>query len=183
MRIFVQYARQTPQDWLSIDPHANPNAWRNVPKKPKPNPPGQPANLNNQNGWISDLNVQGVQFAGADAYAIEPLADGAVRITVIHEDVPPGDEQAAVWTIAPLAPDPRFGGRLNTRQSCVRYLGPAALTRFGSETVENTTVLPWSAFVRPDESLIRYGVLMTDQQFAAHGARQTFHPWTDWMEG
>lgn len=180
MRVDIQWARQTPQDWQQINPHANPNAWRNAAKKSRPAPGTLPA-LNNANGWIADLCCMGVYFGGADAYAVEPLPDEAVRITAIYEDVPDDERRASVWTIRPLRPSPGAYRGVQPDIEIVRYLAPAALAAFGTAPVEHTTVQPWSAFGRPAENLIRYGVLMTDDQWNAHVSRRTFREFTDWI--
>ena len=180
MIVDIQWARQTPQDWQRLNPHVNPNAWRGLSKKPRPTPGSTPA-LNNANGWVNDLCCMGVYFGGADAYAVEPLADDTVRITAIYEDVPPDERRASVWTIRPLRPTPGAYRGVQPDLTIMRYLAPAALAAFGTAPVENTTVRPWSEFVRPDEAVIRYGVLMTDEQFNAHVTRRTFRQFTDWI--
>lgn len=183
MRVLVQWGLRTPADWEAIDPHADPQAWAKLPKRARPSGVQTP---NNQRGWIVALNCQGL-IAESDVIAVEPVViDGEPCIRLTEWDdtsQEPGYEQARVWTIKPLAPDPALGGRLNTRQSVVCYYGDTlyGLTMLDPSRIEpNRTVRHWSEFTPPAESLRRYGVLLSDTLWQQHRARRSQRGWADW---
>jgi hypothetical protein len=101
-------------------------------------------------------------------------------------DYPPGERFAEVWTFKSLAPDPRFNGALNTRQSRVVYSdkGGRLWKVFAANgPVENTTYLDWSLFPKPDEAITRHGIMVSDKLNEAHEKKYTIRGWREWTEG
>lgn len=178
MRLYVQWALADPQDWTALDLSEDPEAFAKLPRKPEPQGGEK---LDNQPGWLYDLNVQGVTF-GYDHYHVEPFdhEDGvALRVTVWNDDskdAPQSEFWADVWTFLPLAPDPRFGGKLNTRQSRVVY--SAQDVRHFFENVENIELRKWSEFVPPENPI--HGIWLPDELSLAHRSKQALHGWEEW---
>ncbi len=172
MRVLYQWATLTPSDWLEVDAAR----WVDLAKKPAP----PPRNLDDDGGWVNRVCVQGVEFT-ADWYAVEPWEDGC-RVTAV--DVEADRRKASVWTFRPLAPDPAFGGRYNTRQTKVVYAGQAIrdwYDQMGSPV--DFEVRPWVEFPRPDETLIRYGVTMPQALYGRHEGARRQVGWREWTEG
>ena len=169
MKVLVQDARRNPRDWRQIEPLE----WGLLPKRPVP-ATGELGGQNNQDGWVSELNVQGVHFNGFDHYAVEAVFIGAeegVKVTAWNDDPddwPVGERQARVWTFLPLAPDPTLGFAINTRQSQLVYAEGERFTQLEANVPQNTSVRPWAEFVPPAESITRHGVWLTDEKFAEH---------------
>ncbi len=180
MKVLLQWTIETPSDWVELDSAD----WANLPSKPLP--VGR-ERIDSLPGWISRLNIQGVDFCGYDHYAVEDLQDGACRVTVWKDDpddIPTdvlGEFYARVWTFLPLAPDPKMGGAWNTRQSQVIYAGPKLRQFYLDNPTEHTEVRPWEEFVPP--ALTRHGIWMPDALMAAHDAARTKRGWREWAEG
>lgn len=189
MKVFVQWATRQARDYQLSDS----SAWATLPSKAAqdratPIPTNQ---LDNAPGWIADLGVQGVSFGGNDHYAVEDVTDGSggILVTTWNDSAvfaPLGSRYAAVWTILPLAPDARFGGALNTRQSRVIYPErPAAWNRWVNlMPIESTELREWSEFettVLPRVlPIARHGIWVTDTQWAAYEGARTTHGWREW---
>lgn len=174
MRVLVQWALQTPQDWVELDVQdkgAGSRAWRNLPSRPEPTT-GQLGGQDNIPGWVFDVNVQGVLFGGNDHIAVEPIENG-VRVYAWSDDPDDGTiPTGSVWEFLPPAPDPGHGGQLNTRQTVVRYSDRPELQAIG--------FLPFSQFPTPPAEIIRHGVWLTDELSAAHIAARQRHGWREW---
>lgn len=178
MKVLVQWATLTPGDWQEHDSAA----WESLPAKPEPR--GGEA-VDDALGWVNRLNVQGVEFTG-DHYAVEHLRNGCRVICWDDDpaDIPPDEFCARVWTFRPLAPDPRIGGRYNTRQSQVVYAAPAAMARLlRNAPYENTILVPWAEFVPPPARLMRHGIWLSDDLYRRHGEALTPRGWREWTEG
>jgi hypothetical protein len=185
MQVYLQWARRNPSDYIPIGSES----WVTQPTKGdmQTSEPVPDSTLNQQPGWVCDLSVQGVSFGGSDHYHVADLGNGSggVVITIWNDNPaysPPGNRQASVWTILPLAPDDRFGGALNTRQSRVVY---ADTERYGTiwdpdNLPENTVLRPWSEFVPPLSADVRHGIWMSDAKFDQHIAARTIHGWREW---
>jgi hypothetical protein len=179
----VQWTRATPGDWEVLDLGANPRAWRETPWRPVPRL-GELGGLDDLPGHPFDVVCQGVSFAGADHYAVEPLPDGGdgLVVTVWNDDPtdsPPGRRQARVWTFHPPAFDPPVG-QLNTVQSQVVYAEPEVRGRLPAR-IERTTVRDWAEFVPPAGPVTRHGILVPDALAARHRAAQTPRGWRAWL--
>lgn len=177
MRVLLQWTQRNPRDWVAIDSAA----WAALPDLGVP-AEGQVGGENDVPGWVHSLNCQGVSFVG-DHYAVEHLPDGC-RVTVWWDDLdsyPDGQWYARRWTFLPLAPDPRFGGAINTRQSQVVYAQPEAMALFDAAgPVENTEYRPWGEFVLPPSLAVRHGIWVTDGLNLAHERAQSPHGWREW---
>jgi hypothetical protein len=93
MKIRVQWATNPARGWEVYD-HTE---WPDLPTKPAP--VGGEV-LDDQPGWIFDLNVQGVFFRGSDHYAVYP--SGPTLVVATWNDDPEDREEAEfyanVWT-------------------------------------------------------------------------------------
>lgn len=172
----IQWSLLHPQDWVDV---TDPSTWRNLPSKPAP--VGGEV-LDDVPGWVCAICVQGVDFEGYDHYAVAVLRPKGFQIIAWNDDPidHAGDFHAMIWTFNDPGPDARYGGRVNTHQALEVYQQaqhfPADLTTSDGPAVYHA----WADFVPPTTKAIRHGVWMTDEQFAAHQAARTSHPWTDW---
>ena len=182
MRVYVQWTKLNPEDWVELDVrNTGPfrKAWENLPAKPLP-VGGE--SIDNAPGWITCLNVQGIEFTGADHYAVEPLVDG-LRVTMWDDDpvdFPPGTRSARAWELRAPAADARFGGQLNTRQSLTVYDEATPSRWEGVTTTDGPVVVrPWSEFVPP--ATARHGIWIDEPLLDAHRAIRTSHDWREWI--
>lgn len=182
MRIYIQWATSEPGDYepyvLSRVRHA-----RAIPRR---SAPLGGETLDTAPGWIADVVVQGVSFAGNDhvAFAFPNSRDLAV-ITWNDdpEDYPEGPV-GQVWTFHDPAPDSRYGGRVNTRQALAVYTDDPALVAFW--TGQTTSLGPvvvrtWAEFPTPDAADTLHGIWQTDDLYARHRERRTLHGWQEWV--
>lgn len=181
MRVLVQWTKANPSGWQELDigpAGAARNRWRNLPKKPEP--VGNEA-IDNSDGWIYDINCQGITFSGSDHYAIEPGSDPVlgefVKITTWNddpEDWPPGTRYAIEWVLYDPAPDPALGGIMNTRQ----------VRRFWAEDqAKFPEALPYDSFVVPPANITRHGIWITDSKASEHvGVRGSVRGWREWIK-
>lgn len=180
MKVLVQWAHSRPRDWVEIDS----SHWASFAKKRLPR--GSDT-IDDVDGWINSINIQGVIYACFDHYAVEDIGDGSVRVTVWNddpEDFAPGELYARVTFFWPLQPDPSFGGAYNTRQQQVIYAQPGALTTlFPYGVPEGIEVRPWEEFRRPSEIITRHGVWLPDDLFSAHDKTKSLRGWREWTEG
>jgi len=175
MRVYVQWAKATPEDWIAVDVR-NTAVVRNLPKRPVPM---GTETLDNGAGWLCGLNVQGIDFSGYDHTAVEFLAGDVLRITGWQDDPDdwlPGTRYATEWTLSPPAPDPALGGRVNTVQTRRVWAEAESTTWFGG-----SPVLPWAEFAPPPTNLTIHGIWMPEDLFRAHAARRTPHGWREWV--
>lgn len=180
MKIYVQWALRQARDWQLRDS----SEWATLPRKADQQNTGPVANnvLDNNPGWLLALNVQGVEFVN-DHTVVEDLNDGSggIRVTVWSDNPttsPPGFREAQVWTFLPLAPDSRFGGALNTRQSRVVYPEAGKMADWASPP-ELTTVRTWAEFLVPSTPAV-HGIWVSDATWNAHIAARTQHGWREW---
>ncbi len=129
---------------------------------------------------VNAVNIQGVIFEG-DHYAVEPITDG-LRLYCWNDD--PGDftpdqYHGAVWEFLLLAPDDRFQGRFNTRQTCISYVA-VAFPRI--EASENETLALWSDFVAPSADITREGIWLADDVYQDSVDIRSLHGWREWTE-
>lgn len=181
MQIWVQWARRNPQDYQPLGSEG----WAGTASKADPSrgTPYALNELNQQNGWVAELNVQGILF-GSDHYHVVDLTDGSLGIVVTAwSDTlplsPVGKRLARVWTILPLAPDARLGGQINTRQSQVVYAEGDVYASLLASPPQNTVVRPWAEFVPPPATATRHGIWLTDPAWDAHVAARTAKGWRD----
>ena len=173
MRVYIQWAKVTPQDWLpyeiSQSAHVMALARRGVPTGGE--------QLDDREGWLCGLNCQGIDFSGYDHLAIEVVEDG-LRITGWQDDTEDfGDTRwATEWTLRSCKPDPRIGGRVNTDQSRRVFATPDA-----AEWFPGVPVLPWEQFVPPPANLTFHGIWLPDALYQAHQAARSLHGWREWV--
>ena len=181
MKIMFQDALRDAQPWTQIEA----KDWATLPKLLVPEH-GILGGTNNNLGWVRNVNIQGLTTEGYDHVAIEPIIiglDEGVKLTVWNDDdddEPIEDHRAIVWTILPLAPDPKLGMAINTRQSCVWYCGGSRYNKLVLNTPQNTTIRPWPEFVQPVEDIVRHGIWLPNNKFAQHINKAPQHEW-GWM--
>lgn len=173
MKVLIQWATATAQDWFEYDIKNNGHA-RSLPRKAKP--VGGEA-IDNEPGWISAINVQGVIFDGFDHLGLE-MFNGVLTVTAWCDDADDMPEDAffgQVWTFQDLAPDPRIGGRLNTRQSLETY------ARHGSNAAAQG--VPHKSFEllpKPPASQTLHGVWLDNARFQRHLDVRSERGWREW---
>lgn len=174
MRVFVQWASATPADWKPIDIR-NTKAVRNLPKRAAPIATDAVDNLP---GWICAINCQGITFSGYDHTAIEVVGD-SLKITGWNDDTEDfGDTRwATQWLLSPPAPDPLFGGQINTVQQRTIWATPDAADWFGG-----TATLPWEQFVKPPANMTLHGIWLPDSLWRDHVTARTTHGWREWAQ-
>lgn len=171
MKILVQWTRRNPRDWIEVDS----SAWASLPKRSEPQT-GEMGGQNNVEGWLFDVNVQGVLFGGNDHVAVEDIPGGC-RVYSWSDDPdddPEGEWFGSVWEFLDPAPDPVHGGKVNTRQRVVRYAN-------NPEKYPGVAILPFSEFPKPAESITRHGVWLRQQDVDLHMARRSLHGWKEWI--
>lgn len=180
MRIGLQWTTRTPTDWLAVEAVS----WARLPFRPEP-VPFQLGGEDEEPGHLFALICQGVVFTGWDHYHARPLPFGGCEVTVWGddpEDFPVGIREAQVWTFLPLAPDERFGGAYNTRQTRLLYADQARLdTLFRFPRLEATEYFPWEAFQPPPEA--RHGIWTTRELGLVHDLARSLQGWRRWLEG
>lgn len=188
MKVRYQFAQKNPTGWQEIDA----KDWHTLPSLPIPDK-GQLGALNNVPGWIRNVNVQGITNEGFDHVAIEPITignDEGIKMYSWNDDLDDAhvegfedwinEPHAIVWTILPLAPDPKLGMAINTRQSCIRYATGLRYENLLASPPQNTTVRPWSEFIPPAENITRHGVWLDDAKLKEHIDKAPHHEW-GWM--
>ena len=119
MKLLLQWSLANPRNWVEVDSAA----WTSLPKKAIP-VGGE--TLDDQPGWLHQVNVQGICLT-ADHYAVEHVSAEEINLYSWNddeEDYPTGWKYAHVWNIKSLAPDPSQGGAFNTRQIHTIYAQP-----------------------------------------------------------
>lgn len=180
MKLLVQWALSEASDWIAVDS----SAWADLPYQPDPTPAeGEKRPELGPEGWVNAMCVQGICLRG-DHYAAWHEGDVVVVVTWESETAEHNSDprRAWVWRILPLAPDPVFDGRYNTRQSLTVYAEEPLYSSLAQHGIEGGRVLPWSEFVFPAEALTRHGYLMSDELWAAHEAALTHHSWREWTD-
>ena len=185
MKIQIQWALRNPQGWQQIDS----SQWSRLPKRPIPKS-GQLGGKDNVKGWLRNISIQGITTEGQDHVAIEEVViglDTGVKLTTWNDDpddYPIGERQGIVWTILPLAPDPKLGMAINTQHSCIWYCEGARYDRLAARPPQNPTVRPWSEFVPPPETVTRHGVWLEEKKFREHVmiAPQSEWGWRHWCD-
>lgn len=177
MKILVQWTKLNPEGWVELDLRDTPQlrrAWERLAKKAEPTG-GE--TLDNTEGWIFDINVQGIHFGGSDHYAVELLTtpEFGLRITTWNDDPvdwPVGTRIATRWTLLEPAFDPAVG-QVNTRQT--REFWADDLVRWPQ-------AMPYSLFVPPPAAITRHGIWVTQQKLEEHIAvRGTSRGWREWI--
>lgn len=181
MRLYLQWTLLDPTDWIPIDldnSGANRRNWRNLPSRPEPTS-GQLGGEDNIEGWVFDINVQGVTFGGADHYACEPV-DLGLQVTFWNDDPvdwPPGTRNGQQW----LFQLPTFDvsvGQINTRQTRIVWTEQPQNYQVDKVT---QAILPWTDFVVPAANITRHGVWTTDAKASEHIAARTQRGWREWI--
>jgi hypothetical protein len=182
MLIYVQWARRNPADYQPIGSEG----WASTATKADPtrSTPYNLAELNQQPGWVAELSIQGIQFSG-DHYHVRDLTDGSGGVVITEWTDSPtfgpvGQRYAREWAILPLAPDGRFGGALNTRQSVVMYAEGNRYQDYLTNPRENTVLKAWTEFAAPPAAQTRHGIWLSDAAWNAHVAVRTPHGWQEW---
>lgn len=178
MRIYIQWTKANPEDWVTFDLRDTPQLRRGWERLAKKAEPVGGETIDNTDGWIFDINIQGIQFGGSDHYAADfgtdPTLGFFLRVTTWNDDPvdwPIGTRIATEWTLYEPAFDP-IVGQINTRQ--VRRFWADDLVRW-------PTALPYSEFVPPAESITRHGIWVSDQLRDQHISIRGRHGWREWI--
>lgn len=173
MRVYIQWATSTPQPWTPYDLDRIQDV-RGLPRKPAPTG-GE--SLDMQPGWLAAVDIQGVTFTGYDhmTFAVSGAGLLVYAWNDDPEDFPVGTRWGQVWFFDTLAPDARFGGAMNTRQTVTWYAEPGSIV-----VAHGIAARPWSELPKPAQNVTSHGVWMPDDLWAAHQALQVPHSWEEW---
>lgn len=177
MRTLAQHAFLDPEDYDIVDS----KDWPTLPKKVLPDGTNI---FDQQRGWITAVNIQGVIFQSMDHYAVIHVDNETIRMVVWNDD--PEDHltdfHAYDWTFKTPASDPRIDGRINTRQTFITYAETEIRRRRGLNCQECTEVHPWENFIPPSENMTRHGIWMPNEimEIAKKVRRAT--NWREWIE-
>jgi hypothetical protein len=185
VKVFVQWAKANPQDWVLTDT----GTWSSLSTKLDPVGDVSLAGLgigdsllNQSPGWIFAVNVQGVNFDYYDHYAVEETA-GVVKITGWRDDpilFPEGTKQADVGTFNQPTFDIKVG-QTNTSQSFVIYAQPNnQWWSRGCNPCGGIVLKPYTDFVAPSVLITKPGIYVSDAKWAEHLAARTLHGWKEW---
>lgn len=188
MKVLVQWTRANPTDWEEYDS----TQWTTIPKKPVP--VGGEI-IDDDPGWIHAICIQGVVFISSDHYVVwhdQPTV-GDVSVVIWNNDPVDWDGlfHAQWWIFQNPAPDPVFGGRINTRQwqqiygeqSYTAGLPPGIIKTHPDRI---TTVENWNKFRQRfdpdfDGPLVKHGIWVDDALNDQHKAVRTIHGWREWI--
>jgi len=178
VRVLIQWA-DTVADWAEYD-IASVRDIRSLPVRP-----------------ISAINVQGVVFQSWDHIGIDWTNDPAWGLTVRmggwNDD--PDDFPAVPWGVeyefGEPAPDPAFGGQINTRQRVARYADDATLVGLlgtdwdllAQKWLADPARRQWSQWQGFRKNQTLDGVWVDDVTNAAHQAARSRHGWREWTGG
>jgi hypothetical protein len=175
MKILVQWALPTPEDWQELDS----SQWSKLPKGPVPSDILSVTDTTKQ--WIHGINIQGVLFSGFDHYAIENITGGIV-VSCWNDDTVDwvGDFFAVEWMFLEPALDVNIN-KINTRQTCKFYAENQERRDFNLGIVECEGVFLWSEFKAPPANVTRHGVWVTDILNEDLISAQSNHGWKEWV--
>ena len=124
--------------------------------------------------YINAVCVQGLWIKGCDHYQIRDIA-GVCTVYGWSDDPAQwaGNRWAHVFEFPELAPDPKFGGRLNTGIVGRWYAEGANLLAIPG-------ALPYAMFEAPETGIRRHGIQLDDLRYAAHIANLPRVHWRDW---
>lgn len=182
MKVYIQWAMSSPEDYVAYELDRIQNV-RGLPKKALPI--GGEV-LDNLPGWLADMVVQGVSFAGWDHVSVAFPGGGALSVIGWNDDPVdfPEGPYAHVWTFYSPAPDPRYGNAINTRQSLTVYTDvPEQVAHWTGQatTMGPVTIRPWSDFSVPASNVTLHGIWQADTSYEAHRAVRTAHGWREWV--
>lgn len=182
MLVYIQWAKADPGDYVSFD-LTRIQQVRGLPRK---GVPSAASVIDNSDGWLADVLVQGVSFATWDHLSCAFPADGSFEVIAWNddpEDYPDGPE-GHVWRFFNPAPDPRYGGAVNTRQLLTVYTSvPALVAHWTGKATSGgpVTIRPWSEFPTPPSNVTFHGIWQPDSLYALHQQRRTLHGWREWV--
>lgn len=182
MLVYIQWAKSSPEDYKAYEIAS----MQDVRRLPRKGIPSSGSTLDDTEGWVADAVVQGVSFAGFDHISAAFPGGGALAVIVWNddpEDYPEGPS-GYVWTFYPPAPDPRYGGEVNTVQTLTVYtdvLEQIAFWTGQTTTGGPVTVLPWASFPTPASNAALHGIWVEDALYELHRSLRTPHGWQEWV--
>ena len=173
MKLLIQWTTTNPTNWIEIDSRE----WPQLPKAPLPKGGEK---ITEEPGYIFQLNIQGLMFAGFDHYAVIDLG-GFTKVICWSNDPEDEDESyrhARTWNIYPLQWDEKLQC-MNTLQEQIIY---------GPTTHEDVDAVrrDWNEFKPPNDIYIRHGIWVDDELNNAHRevvSKGVDHGWRAWTEG
>jgi hypothetical protein len=182
--VYIQWAKSQPEDYDAYEI----SSMQDVRRLPRKGIPSSGSNLDNNDGWVADLVVQGVSFAGYDHLSAAFPAAGVLRVFAWNDDPVdyPEGPSAYVWDFHPPTADPRYGGQTNTRQFLTVYTNVTseiAAWTGQSTTGGAVTILPYASFPTPAANASLHGIWVEDTLYAQHKALRTLHGWREWIGG
>jgi hypothetical protein len=177
MKVLVQWALASPEDWVEIDS----KLWSSLPQGPVPDDLNFDHIVTSQKRWIHALNVQGIIFMGFDHYAIEDIPDG-ILVTCWNDDTGDwvGDRHAEVWTILEPAFDAKIN-KINTRQT-VEIFAENRERMIRYNDIKNCIgIYPWRSFEPPSNTVTRHGIWVSNELNDRLIAERSTHGWREWL--
>lgn len=179
MRVYIQWTTLTPSDWQPYEL----TRLQDVRALPRKAQPTATSVLDNQPGWVSGINLQGVVFEGFDHYAVD-FGTGLLIVRVWNDDprsgYDVGKRWGQVWTFAPPAPDAKLAGAVNTVQTVTWYAEPgseAAASLAGTGIVFQ----PWADFQVPASNITWHGIQVTSTLWDATRQARSVRGWREWV--
>ena len=208
MKILVQWATNPPADWQEIDS----KDWASLPKKGEPHRDRKPVfgskpfevlgfegpeeRIDDKPGWVYQICVQGLAFAGDHIVVI----DRSDHVEVIQwdddpEDYPDGNYSADVWKLYDRIVDNSFkvgNGILRCQgplQVRAMYVTKPKLEKLIADgVIPNYTsgglveVKDYSEFIKPDERIVRHGIWVDDRLKEEHQKAVRAISYKEWLE-
>lgn len=188
MRVLIQWATATVSDWVEYD-ITRLSQVRAMPKKPVPS--DSPL-IDDNVGWISAINIQGVVFQSWDHIGFG-ISGGVLQVGAWNDDAAdfPAVPWGVLYTFDTPAPDPNFGGAINTRQTVTRYADISTLQALLGTDWDNMARLwladpsrrAWSEFPRFNNKVTIHGVWSSPEHNDALVAARSPRGWREWIGG
>lgn len=184
MLVYIQWAKSSPEDYKAYDV----GSMQDIRRLPRKGIPSGGSQVDNTEGWVADIVIQGVSFAGFDHISAAFPAAGVLRVFGWNDDPEdwPEGPFAQVWDFHAPAPDSRYGGEVNTKQYLTVYTDVPELVAFWtgqSTTGGPVTVLPWAQFPQPNANVTLHGIWVETTLYEQHKAARTLHGWREWIGG
>ena len=206
MKVLVQWATSTMTDWVQYDINSMADV-RAMPRKPVP---GDSPLIDDQPGWISAVNIQGVVFS-ADHLGFAIDGNGHLVVGKWNDDAADWPAVPFGWryTFGPLAPDPNLplarrpnaaaylaahpegvgyiNGEpylINTQQTVARYMDASVRTTLiaaGELWAEGwADALPWADFPKFSPNNQLHGVWLEQSLWDQHQSVRSIRGWREW---
>lgn len=175
MRVYIQWTTLTASDWQPYELGKTADL-RALPRKQAPTATSV---LDDQPGWVSGINLQGVVFEGFDHYGVE-FGTGLLIVKAWNDDprsgYDVGKRWGQAWTFAPPAPDASLGGVVNTVQTVTWYGEP------GCEAAGTGPLLQsWASFTPSPSNQTWHGIQVSGALWTSTRGARSQRGWREWV--